>query len=193
MPKRLTSVLESLIKIGRPPIIRRGGGLDSCILSTRVAIEVLGAFGIEASPLTVHVVVGNPAFARLEEDPRTPEDPDALRLLREKCGARFINLGGGDPSPGGWPHHLIAIIEGGHLFDLSIDQASKAGTDFEVHPELIPCGEDFLAGRFELRHIAIPGGCYLKYQSLPDETSYQQAQAWWDYQGLVERVIEAVP
>jgi hypothetical protein len=39
------SVLDSLIRIGRPFIVRFVD-LDSCVLITRVAIDVLGAFGI---------------------------------------------------------------------------------------------------------------------------------------------------
>jgi hypothetical protein len=186
------SILGSLARIDRTPILRRGGGPDCCILSTRVATGVLRDFGIEASPLTVHVTVGDASFARLMEDQVPPADTEAFRRLCEERGARSINLGDGQTAGKGWPHHLVAIVEGRFLFDWSIDQAKLHMTGTELEPVIISCDGDFLSGRCGLRHVTKPGGCYLNYRALPIETSYQTSRAWTDIEGLVECMTKRV-
>lgn len=179
MPENLILILELLFKIGRPRLIGLGKK-DSCILSTLVAIEVLRHFKIEAVPLAVYVSVGNPAFARLVKTHGYPPETDYARLC-EKYNAKSIKLGGaGASSLPGWPHHLVAIIEGheGHLlYDLSIDQADVWLSGTEISPAPIPCDDGFLAGRRKLE-LVTPSGCYLRYQALPDEMSYRQTPAW---------------
>jgi hypothetical protein len=191
MQQILDSFLRSF-EIVRPEINGRTH-CASCILGTRVALEVLARFGIAASPLTVHVVIGNAAYARLAKASRIPTDLDERSRLRVKCGATWFALGGWGPAdPGDWAHHLVAIIGGRQLLDMAIDQEWRKGSDFQISPELIPCGEDFLAGRIKLQHIAAPAGCYLEYEALPGESSYEQTHAWRDIGRLVDPVVRAM-
>ncbi len=171
-------VLDSLIRIGQPFIVKFIA-LNNCVLITRIAIDVLGDFGIAASPLTVHVVGHNAAYDRLVRNLGSPTDPEAFRrLCNEHVASTFRVGGGGEDGPNDWPHHLVAIVEGRQLLDLSIGQASSAERGIELSPILARCDEDFLAGRCELEHTTKMSGCYLKYEALLDETSYRPTWGW---------------
>src|SRR5262249_53323777 len=150
-----------------------GRGSNCCIFSTQIAIKVLDALGIPATPLTCCLIVGNAEFARLMQEPTTPQDLEALRrtpqdfeAFQQRCresGAKFSFIGGESDQPG-WPFHLVAIVEGCLLFDFSVDQATDIDAEYQVYPEPILCNPDIQAGRSSLKHIVPYTGCYLAYQ-----------------------------
>jgi hypothetical protein len=179
-------VLRGLVELARPMILELVYE-NSCILSTRIAIDVLDHFGIDAEPLVVRATVSNAVFARLcVEHGELPDGPLMDRWEQEH-GAWVLGLGvpappGTVPLPRGWPGHLVAVVQRRLLLDLSLDQVNRPERGIGLGPLILPCRPDFLAGRQPF--ATLPGGCLVLYDAFPDDRSWHnspdRAKGRWD-------------
>lgn len=129
-------VISALVKVAREEILTVFD-LDSCIASTRIGIDVLTYFGIQAKPIPVSVTIFN-------EEARVILDTEGLdavvravweRSPHEPGGPWTIGLGvqaaQKTPGPG---HVAIAVPAKSTLIDLSLDQATRKRKDIILAP-----------------------------------------------------------
>lgn len=139
MTVKLANVLEALVTFGRALILANDVAPDSCILSTKVAIEVLAAFGYKAKPVPVVVVIQNREYLRAEA-----EGWDLVETPHGAWpeGAYAMGLGfWADEKKAG---HLIAVVEDEILLDMTLDQASRPHVNIRLHASAFKAPKDFM-------------------------------------------------
>jgi hypothetical protein len=191
------SVLSKLTQ-AITPIIRNRIGEDCCVLSTRVAIEVLRQFRIRASALPVAVCVYNRAFLdRQATEGRLPRSLDEIERWHRECGAHSIGTANSRPASRGlWNGHLVAIVNGLHLMDPSVGQMSRPQYGIFLPPTLVTSvKKPFLQGREGVGIDFV--GCRLTYEldRSPTATKYQEALDWRRSNAtldLIEGVVTAL-
>jgi hypothetical protein len=112
-----TIIVEALARVARP-IIRRTWRPDSCVASTRVGLDVLKAYGVQARPWACMAQVWNPTMVAAVNRGLPAE---AAQL---EPGAWSVGIGMADDQLG----HLV-IVTPTWIVDLSIDQASRPDRD----------------------------------------------------------------
>lgn len=111
---------------------------NSCIATTRVAVNILEYLGVKARPWPCALLVANKPGARLLVDGYDLL-PDELEQLRAN-GAFAVEVAGTgawDHVHGGWDGHMVALGEfddGAWLLDLSLDQARRSAHHIDVTP-----------------------------------------------------------
>jgi hypothetical protein len=132
--RKVQFVIEGLVRHARSEILREFSP-DSCIVSTAVAIDVLAMFGFLAQPLPVQIALFNEPYAKRILAGQSPLEKDLVRWGQED-GSYSVGLGygHGDPTPGKWAGHLVALVENQYLVDLSIDQASRTRHKMNFQP-----------------------------------------------------------
>lgn len=110
-------VMEGLVKVARPLLLQYYPE-DSCVLSTRVAIEVLKRHGISARPLPVRVKAFNALANSLLLAERWEE-------MKTNSDAWSRAIGYDNREIGKFNGHLVAYVEEQYLVDLSISQISR--------------------------------------------------------------------
>jgi hypothetical protein len=191
-------IVNALLKVGREEILKRYRP-DSCIASTKIAIDVLSYFAIEAKPMVVRMLAYN---ALAWEAVSRQEQPDW------DAGAWSLGLGfpGDPPDPTKWDGHLVAvskeIVEGQVcILDLSMDQASRPHKQMTMEPSVfrIPEGVDeaWVQGEIPVMFES-PEGCLVSYMAFPDDKSYSLSTNWADIKtrkettGVIIRAINAL-
>lgn len=157
--KQTMDVLYGLARHANAPIGRHFR-VDSCIASTRIALDVLAYFNVTAVPMPMAILLFNEEAIQLLESGMTMDQvAEHLRSFsRAQEGTPWsIGLGyGGDPEPGKWAGHLVAAVPHVRLLlDLSIGQVSRPhkGMDFSK-PMLWACtDEEWWAGH---KHASVP-------------------------------------
>lgn len=132
----LPDVVRWLAEHSRP-ILLRSFRSDSCIESTAAAIDVLAAFKIAARALPVEVAAFNaPAVEMLDRDMLARDHPDAW----DAAGAHSVGIGVAPmpTRPDRFAGHLVAVVAGRWLLDLSLDQASRPLRGLTLGPLLVP-------------------------------------------------------
>jgi hypothetical protein len=161
------------------PIIRTAYDTDSCIASTRIAVNVFHEFGLRAKPMVARMKVCNRAMAHCIEQGLIT-DADSLERCSEQYGAHALGIGfSNEPMPPGyWAGHLVAVVERSVLVDASADQASRSVQSI-VLPGVVA---ETITRRFEagleplvLRHR---DGGVVQYHPSPRERSYRGALDW---------------
>lgn len=95
-------------------------GLDSCILSTKIALQVLTHFGFDARPVAVHVFITNARFYQaLDTGEITLDTPPWNQP--DNCYALGLGLIENDPAN---CQHVVVVV-GNTMLDLTLDQASR--------------------------------------------------------------------
>ena len=93
-PLPLEVILSVFARVGRDEMLRHPCDIETCILSTRVAVEVLGRYGFKARALSVRTHIGLSHMQRY--------------------GIMFGGTNGGKQRRGLWKGfaagHLIAVI-----------------------------------------------------------------------------------
>jgi hypothetical protein len=185
--QRREQILTLLAAEARPLILEHWAAY-SCIASTRVAIDVLGAFGIVAEARPVHAYIFNaPLWKRLEAG----EQPAAGEIDRLFAidGSWSIGLGfGGDMGANKWPGHLVALVRRPQvLVDLSLDQASRPERQIDLGPIIAPIrGPEFLRGEGQI--VGEVNGTVVAYETI-DEHGYTLSPDWTEK----ERHMRVVP
>jgi hypothetical protein len=160
---RLCDVVRAELHIGtlyRP---------DCCIAATAILNEVLDYFKLTARPLSAIATVFNPVMSERIAQEGMPTLEEAGRNWFPK-GCYSLAVGAGDPDPGKWPGHLVAVLGGRVLIDLTLDQANRPqhGIVLPV-PIIAPCDAEFLAGQAVVAGIV--GGCRVVYEARPGDRS----------------------
>lgn len=143
---------------------------DSCIATTRIAIDVLERFHFKVRPLTVEVSIYNPAYTAKERHPDTPAEDEAWKS--EGCWAVVL----GDESLGG-TGHLAALVNEDSLIDLTLPQANRPHKQIVLPPVVVtnfPAG--FPAGLEN--DISVINGCTVVYRARPAWHYYLRSKDW---------------
>lgn len=103
--------------------------VNSCILSTRIGVEVLTRFGLKARAQPVNVLVQNlKAYHLTEQRVPVPEWPDDAWSVGVEPGQQA--------RPGHWNGHLVIVLrqpgEPRVLIDLTADQFDRPERDLKV-------------------------------------------------------------
>lgn len=156
-------------------LIELGYARDTCILHTRVAVDILRELGVTARPLAARVMVFNAKFA--EETRRLGHFPLQGDDLSPEAWNVVIGYGT-DPSADrpGFDGHLLAVVNERWALDLTIDQASRPKYGIELAPHFWAVDQRFLRG--EAPDIFEAGGSYVRYEADPDERGFLHAGDW---------------
>lgn len=181
-----TEVLNFLTTRG-VEIIREDFTARSCILSTRVAVEVLRSLGAPAYPVAVKLDVANePAQRAMLEG----WGNDRARVFRE--GAKWIAVecsGVLDRETHEWDGHLVACHPGPErstvLVDLTLDQMSRPMYGINLKPWWT------LAREWPVVVVDDERGLVLQYRKT-DVRSYREARDWTvedRWRPMVDRIL----
>ena len=163
-PLPLEVILSVFARVGRDEMLRHPCDLETCILSTRVAVEVLGRYGFKARALSVRTHIG--------------------LTHMQRYGISFGGSGGGKQKRGLWKGfaagHLIAVIPDKHiLIDASIDQVNGS-TGYGMYclpsPFIAHAPAEFIAGRAPACFFV--DGHNLRYEPDPMPKAVLQSKAW---------------
>ena len=169
-------VVDALCRVGRP-IILRYASPDSCIASCRIGMDVLRMFGIRSHPIAVKAAVFNQKGHEFMDSGH----PDWVRQGRD--GAHSVGIGYGGPDPRKWDGHLVLLVRGRLLLDLSIDQAARPDKGIYLHAfrTVLPTG--FLEQGSGLV-VQNPEGGTISYELNLGNRSWKFAPDWregrWD-------------
>lgn len=179
LDSRSASIISAFASVARP-IIRTEYDVDSCIPSTRIAIDVFHHFDLRARPLVARMRAFNAAMGRCMAE-GGPEDEATFERWDRVHGARTSSVGyaeGRTVPPGYWAGHLVAFVADRVLVDPSADQASRPYDSISVPGVLVaPVDARFVAG---IRGLILrtSDGCGILYECSPSERSYRSAPFW---------------
>lgn len=137
-------VVDGLLAYARPEILRYFAA-DSCIASTRIALDVLGYFGIHAKAVPVSVTVFNEDARAIYERDGIEEVARAVHAARHQDTGGPWTLGIGVDLPGKppGPGHVVAVLPRQRLLlDLSLDQANRPKKNLLLGPLAVDIPED---------------------------------------------------
>ena len=165
LKRMLAAVRDRVLQHYRP---------DSCIATTKAIIEIVRP--ADAYALHVKALVMNGPFVDLLGSGADPESPEGIAAGTES-GAWAVHVGAGDPEPGKWAGHLVAIVERKWLVDASIDQASRPEHDIHLtEPVVAKVTEAFLRGKEPL--LVVVKKAFIRYDAVPGDKSYRASPNW---------------
>ncbi len=148
---------------------------DCCIAATAIACDVLGGWlHMKLRPLAVQIEIANPAIVA---QGRWPADQEEYRRWQTEYGAWWVSLGDPAAEGPGWSGHLVAVVYGTAVIDLSLPQASRPAKGIVLPAVLFEAGPGFLEG--QARDLGV-NGSLLVYRARPDDRSYASAPDWQD-------------
>lgn len=160
-----------------PRVIFRKFQINSCIAGSRIVIEVLKKLHFKnVKPLVVEVNVFNETYVKKG---RTPESHEEAQAWLEE-GAWQVVLGERTETPptGVWPGHLVVLIDGTAIFDITSMEANRPQKNINISPLFTTVPENFVRG--EDKCGLIFNNCMVVYSSYPADTSYQAYRDWND-------------
>ena len=189
---RIEPLLEAYAEIARGEILREFG-IESCIASTRITLEVMKKLKVPVKPLPTRLCAMNVVMARLIEEHGWP-DPKTLDRWVEEHNAHSIGLGYGPPTPDdpGWDGHLVAFVGGRYIVDASIDQVNRPQKEISV-PDVIVAKIErgFITGKRPL--LVRLSSAVLRYEVMtPPDLGYRSSPNWrlrYQTQPAVERIL----
>lgn len=113
----------------------RAAGYEAwtCVLHTRVGLDVCRALGLNAKPLPVKTLIYNAEYVRrMLELGRHPTEEEAQPWFEAGAWAMGAGVRGADRAPNGrvgYNGHLVLAVEGRWLVDLSLDQFTRPAKD----------------------------------------------------------------
>jgi hypothetical protein len=162
-------IVEAFAQVAQPIIRYASHDVDSCIVSTRIAVDVFHHFRLLARPLVARKVVFNEAALRLT--------PDATAADYAKACIVRVGYGDGPVPTGFWSGHLVAVVEREFLVDSVADQANVRDSGIELPGVLLHTVDNaFLSARSKL--YGSYGGCGVRYEAFPVERSYTSTPDW---------------
>lgn len=200
-PERAVYILATLLHVARAEVLRDFRA-DSCIASTRVAVDALAYFGIPARPLSVKAAYYNrQAAEHAARIGRLLESPEETIAWSKEDGSWGIGIGyapdeSAQTDAEKWAGHLVAIAGDRLLIDLSLDQADRPQYDIKFAPVSFRLSTEEQAmflqpeGRIERFYR----GGILFYTAFPHDQSFQNSQNWPSGQadGATARTIERI-
>ncbi len=173
--RRSAEVANVLKEIGRPEIMSDYQDPNNCIPSTLVVLDVCRELGVQAEALVVEVDV---------------ESLDGS--AKKRVGHRVDDR----DTPDRWQGHLVAIVDGRFLLDLSIDQINTETWGFYVWPILATDQkfEGFLKGERALQ--IVQDKCRFIYWARVGDRTYQpgveSSRRVSTVTGIVNRIVPRV-
>lgn len=165
-------IVEAFAMVARPIIRHASYGFDSCIVATRIAVDVFHHFGLRARPLVARKQIFN--AAALEQTCGSATDSDDT--LPEACIV-LIGYGNEPVTPGDFSGHLVTVVERGILVDAVADEANLPDTGIELPGILLhKVHPGFLAGWSPI--YGSWNGCTVAYEASPSERSYASTPDW---------------
>lgn len=162
----------------------------ACIAGTAALMDLLSARGHHVEPQPVTVAIFNrPAYALVGQRRLRPEYADEW----DAAGAWSVGLGyGGDPQPGRWPGHLVAIVDRHWLLDPTLGQADRTARGLIVPATLaVPVTERWQRRRERL-HVRTRTGAVLTYEAVRGDPGYHASPDWTDRTRRATRVQQAL-
>lgn len=181
------TILDALTKIARP-VIRTEFNADSCIASTRIALDVLAYFGVKAEAKPVMVVVLNAKAAKLAETMTLDEITKIAQgySMEDTEGPWTMMIGSGrstrkDRNRKPWSGHLVATIpDESIIIDLSIDQAARPQKGLDPTPYWVRIPDrQWWANEVEVLPMLREDGTALLFNNkCPDPDGYLKSPNW---------------
>lgn len=175
---------EALVRFGAQ-IMRRSfpDQAPSCIAWSRIGRDVLARLGVrsECVPVTLRVA-NNQAREHLAAG-----RPD---LVCSGDGSWVVAVGGGGRRRAGrWDGHMVVLVEGIALVDLTLHQAARPERGIRVGPSWFALEEPFVHGSQVVYELC--DGVALRYERKNDLPPWEQSPAWRnDYGVLVARLTD---
>jgi hypothetical protein len=166
-------IVDAFAQVARPIIRRASSGVDSPIISTRIAVDVFRHFGLQARPLVVRKAIFNAAAVCLASS-------ESAIGAGEEANPCVVRIGyGSDPAPQGcFSGHLVAVVERQFLVDVLADQANNPNFGINLPGVLLHAvTPEFLVGWAPIfgKHSS---GSVVRYRALPGDRSYAAAPEW---------------
>lgn len=199
--KRDERVLDLLIEHA-PPVVDayfnpRSRWPSLCVLSTRVGIDVLDYFGVEAEPQPVAVTVGNATWwevaARISNGWRPTEEE------LDGSGARYVQVDTEGPGriqkdgSRGWPGHLVISLRkwSDTLVDLDIGQFYRPQKSIVVPRAVaLGVGPEFWSGK--AASFLFEEGTGAVYEQLVPSRSFREGADWKRKNPITGKVIRRI-
>jgi len=165
-----------------------------CILATRIAIDVLGRFGIEAQPRSVLAAVANGAYAvwrarvlaaRAARQPEAPPPASAWCI--------WAGLPDAAPPAGQWPGHLIAFLPArAQVIDLDFHAFARPDKALAVPPAVVADwpAEDAAVTYAARDRLGRP--FYVRYERQDGNRGYAAADVWRSDNPDVAAIVAAL-
>jgi hypothetical protein len=176
MTRRQTErLLEQLVDTIPEQMTKAGYNRDSCILHTRIAVDVLRQLGVRARPLAARVTAGNASWTALCKQLNRYPLPDEWSDETWCLGIGF----GADPRKErpGYDGHVIAVVNERWGLDLTLDQASRPAKGMRFAPHYWRVTPEFLRGD-AIDALATTDGSIVVYQALPEERGFLTVPDW---------------
>jgi hypothetical protein len=192
--------IEGLLQALSRPLRRRileDYRADSCIPSTRIAVDLLAELGLKARPLRVTLHAFTLALAeRITQEGHLPTSKEELIRWCDETQGWSIGVGFSNTDP--MAMHLVALVEEAWVWDLSADQASRPqrGIWFPM-PLVFPATAEFMRGQ-SVRLTSETAVAY--YTRHPGKDSpWSQTNSWRRdgadadlRQAIVQEMLEAI-
>ena len=176
LPRTTSNVISLLAEIA-PPILDARLPSGHCVPGTRVGIDVLTHFGIQARACVTRVAAGDRVGLKVFDAQSRGRFPELKRVPRLKlCGLATHN-----PTlhAGEYDRHLVIIAENRTLVDLTAGFFGQPGA--EMPSAVISLVDDaFLKGRSRLS-VKASSSATIRYHSDPSNVSHFEFRSW---QGL---------
>ena len=173
--------LLKLVAETAEPIFERTFSPDCCLNATRVLLDVLRGVGFAARPLSVRAFAYNAVYVdRVARGLPPLGDPESWGLGVETRPA----MGGG-----GWPGHLVALVDNRWLVDGSAGQFSRPEKNILV--PWIFLGELPKGNRTAC--YTLEDGSSLQYRTRPYDTSFQKMPGFQQHEQnrlVAEEIME---
>jgi len=176
--------IQRLIACGPPLLEKLPLPPHRCIVATRVAIDVLARFGIEAQPRSVLCAVANAAYATWRARILAARQASApRRWLEPKAPAAALCVWAGlpdyAPPAGQWPGHLIAFLPAeAQVIDLDFRAFARPDRGLAVPPAVV--------AHWPAKDAAVTYSAqdrrghtfYVRYERQDDNAGYTAAEVW---------------
>lgn len=195
--RRVGQIVTAYADVARP-LMRQWLSPNSCIAATRITMNILNVFGIDARPLPVVATVHNPAWLALGR--KLKRQPTVDEQKADPGNAWSVGLGFNDPEsrdsypvdPNNWAGHLVALtLNDALLIDGAIDQASRPQYDMPIPPIVLvqETTARFLDGSGSVVGET-PDGVIISYHRNLTPDLYEHAPDWRvTKHGLIELAI----
>jgi hypothetical protein len=171
--------LLNALKLVWPEVSANRVKTNSCILATRIGLEVGQYFGFSWRALPVDLAAFNDTgFAAFEAGIPVADWPAGAWSVGSACENRL-----GDD---GWSGHLI-VQANRWLLDLSASQYARPHKDINIQPWLMEINDA------ESPWLAGQDGLHMVLKPRPDITIYRKARDWrLNYRSLAAETIRAL-
>lgn len=176
-----------------PAVVRAlGVPPDTCVLQTRLAVEVARAAGLQARPFPVRLTATPPEGTEFEGKPYCRRlgfgSDDTIRRLGLE---RFVEIRREEyDDDDRWDGHVGALVARRYFVDPSIGQLNSKVPKVPVQPMVLVVGREFV--RAERPAVAdFPNGSRIVYEATPENKGFIDDD-WRREPGVAELVLQRV-